>query len=134
MSGFEEYKATCCDSAKEKLLWLPTAKQWYHYDDRFDPIHYCPWCGRRLSEPGRWFPIQHAGNIRWEHAEKAYKTYCKILGGSQTLDQLCERGGFGIREFCALFLGENPARCSRDKLDAMIVTTAHLLSDDWVSL
>jgi hypothetical protein len=134
MAEFEEYQATCCDSAKEKLLWLPTAKQWYHYDDRFEPILYCPWCGKRLTDVGRRFPIQKAGTVPWESAEKAYETYARLFGKSQSLERLAERGGFGVSEFCALFLGSNPAGCSREKLDAMIVTAALLLSDDWVLL
>lgn len=50
MAEFEEYKATCCVMAKEKLLFEPDEEIWYHYDDRFDQLFYCPWCGENLRE------------------------------------------------------------------------------------
>jgi len=48
------------------------------------------------------FPIQHGLTISWEAAERAYLYYCKSCGGSQSLERLAERGGFGLFEY-ALF-------------------------------
>jgi hypothetical protein len=51
------------------------------------------------------FPIQRAGTVPWEAAEKAYEEYAKRHGSDQSLECLAQRGGFGILEFCFLYLG-----------------------------
>ena len=45
------------------------------------------------------FPIQGGLTVSWAAAERAYKHYCKQCGSSQTMEQLAERGGFGVLEF-----------------------------------
>ena len=59
------------------------------------------------------FPIQSSGygkkhSIPWHLAEKAYETYKRIGYGSQTLEKLAERGGFGWTEWACYFLGHEP--------------------------
>lgn len=46
-----------------------------------------------------------AGWIPWTIAEIAYKVYCDAGHGSQTLERLAERGGFGWFELVALLRG-----------------------------
>ena len=46
--NLDSYKTVCCDLANEKLLWEESTKSWFHYDDRFEAIFYCPWCGNKL--------------------------------------------------------------------------------------
>jgi hypothetical protein len=58
----------------------------------------------------RRFPIQQCGTVDWAAAEQAYATYVYHCGRSQTLEQLAERGGFGVAEFAALYLGRTPSR------------------------
>lgn len=56
----------------------------------------------------RMFPIQDGDNVLWSEAEKAYSTYTRLFGNSQSLERLAERGGFGKREFELLYQGKNP--------------------------
>lgn len=51
------------------------------------------------------FPIQGGITVSREAAEKAYVSYARKFGASQSLDRLAERGGFGIYEFVWLYLG-----------------------------
>lgn len=74
-------------------------------------------------DDNRWFPIQggiyrdeknevirpvkpyQRCEIPWWLAEKAYETYSKKFGTSQSLDRLAERGGFGREELVWLLKG-----------------------------
>jgi len=58
--------------------------------------------------PERMFPIQKGTPVPWSQAEIAYVTYRRLLGGSQTLERLAERGGFGENEYRLLRAGKNP--------------------------
>lgn len=49
------------------------------------------------------FPIQGGFSVTWGDAEKAYKEYKRLYGGSQSLKRLGERGGFGLLEFVRLY-------------------------------
>jgi len=50
------------------------------------------------------FPIQGGLTISREAAEKAYIEYSRSYGTEQSLDRLAERAGFGLLEFCHLYL------------------------------
>ena len=54
------------------------------------------------------FPIMQAGNIPWWLAELAYEHYVRLFG-TQSLERLAERGGFGMLELLALLRRQNPA-------------------------
>lgn len=54
----------------------------------------------------RRFPIQTGLSVSWAAAERAYATYAAMFGRQQTLERLAERGGFGLREYCWLYLGK----------------------------
>jgi len=56
----------------------------------------------------RSFPIQGFGLIPWAMAERAYETYTRLFGASQSLDRLAERGGFGFIEWAMLWCGQRP--------------------------
>jgi hypothetical protein len=77
------------------------------------------------------FPIQRAGTVPWKDAEEAYKTYAKLFGRCQTLERLAERGGFGIGEFCCLYIGINPAHQTREIVEKAILIVAIRLSTEW---
>ena len=50
------------------------------------------------------FPMQDGPRIPWWLAERIYEFYCKIYGGgSQSLERLAERGGFGWAEVASMW-------------------------------
>jgi hypothetical protein len=61
------------------------------------------------------FPIQDGPDVPYECAERAYATYAKFYGKSQSLERLGERGGFGHQEFACLFNGHRPYGCAEQK-------------------
>jgi hypothetical protein len=61
------------------------------------------------------FPIQQSTPIPWHLAQRAYDTYAKCFGTSQSLERLAERGGFGLQEFVCLFNGHDPYCCQDQK-------------------
>jgi hypothetical protein len=61
----------------------------------------------------RRFPVQHAGMIPWELAERAYATYARLFGRSQSLERLAERAGFGAAQLDCLLAGHDPVDHSR---------------------
>lgn len=47
--------------------------------------------------------VKHGeGQVPYEVAEEAYKEYKAQYGGTQSLERLCERGGFGCAELAIL--------------------------------
>lgn len=58
----------------------------------------------------RRFPIQGGLTVSWPAAERAYATYSKLYGTSQSLERLAERGGFGMLEFAGLYGRYDPRR------------------------
>lgn len=78
------------------------------------------------------FPIQNAGTVPWEEAEVAYNTYTRLFGNQQSLERLAERAGFGILEFCALYLGYDPLSIvRRKKIEIVVARVASKLGDKW---
>ena len=71
-----------------------------------------------MAQTGKQFPIQPdlrskpdgypGGFIPWAIAEQAYEQYVKLGHGSQSLERLAERHGFGWQELTQLLRGENP--------------------------
>jgi len=62
----------------------------------------------------KWFPIQGetigrtrraSGRVPWGVAAKAYESYARRYGASQSLERLAERGGFGWSELAWLLAG-----------------------------
>lgn len=53
------------------------------------------------------FPIQRSTPVPWSEAEKAWRTYAKLYGGSQSLELLGQRGGFGVNEFACFWHGHD---------------------------
>lgn len=51
----------------------------------------------------RRFPIQGGLTISWGAAERAYRVYASLFGFEQSLERICERGGFGILEYAVLY-------------------------------
>lgn len=49
----------------------------------------------------RMAPVQRGFPIPWSVAEAAYEVYAHINGSGQSLERLCERGGFGVGELTA---------------------------------
>ena len=64
----------------------------------------------------RRFPIQGGLTVTWSAAERAYRTYSRLYGTSQSLDQLAERGGFGFYEFVRLFDGHRDSTPLEDRI------------------
>lgn len=61
----------------------------------------------------RQFPIQQDNQckrsfIPWWLAEIAYREYVRQFGGSQSLERISERGGFGRHELITLLRGMSP--------------------------
>jgi hypothetical protein len=97
---------------------------WREHDAETAASHYCDGLNAALrivaalrspesthSGPGvpeRMFPIQKGTPVPWAQAEIAYVTYRRLFGGSQTLERLAERGGFGENEYRQLRAGKNP--------------------------
>jgi hypothetical protein len=80
----------------------------------------------------RRFPIQRAGTIPWEDAEKAYAFYVHQFGTCQSLERLAERGGFGILEFCSLYLGfKNYQLQDPEIAQCVIAKVAATLGNKW---
>lgn len=56
------------------------------------------------------FPVHELGEpdgfIPWWLAEIAYEAYVKEAGNSQSLQRICERGGFGRKELMYLLTGK----------------------------
>jgi len=83
----------------------------------------------------RRFPLQPwaiGGNrldIPWSIAERAYKTYTRLFGSSQTLERLAERGGFGVREWACLMVGKNPDMVRNTDSDAILGEAIKALVD-----
>lgn len=67
--------------------------------------------GDSYIDDTRPFPIQgdRPSSIPWWLAEEAYKEYLHLYGrhGSQTLERLAERGGFGRKELLELLRGKH---------------------------
>lgn len=95
----------------------------------------CHWVSENLcsacSDQEKRFPIQRAGTVPWKEAERAYKTYSSLYGKSQSLERLAERHGFGIGEFCCLYIGKNPGGQSQETVEKAIVVVSKQLKDDW---
>ncbi len=65
----------------------------------------------------REFPVQkdqhgERGTIPWSLAEVAYEAYSAAGHGSQSLERLAERGGFGWAELLMLFRGPEHYKAS----------------------
>lgn len=58
------------------------------------------WNQSRLHYPRTYIP--------WWLAEEAYKAYAKRYGTGQSLERLCQRGGFGREELVALLREAQP--------------------------
>lgn len=87
------------------------------------------------TEKERRFPIQRAGTVSWEAAEKAYAAYSKQYGTQQSLERLAERAGFGILEFCSLYLGMRNDHIAMRTLvgkEHIIARVAAELGDKWI--
>lgn len=69
-----------------------------------------------------------AGWIPWTLALVAYRVYCKHGHGSQTLERLAERGGFGWFELVALLQGDFSAGCV-DRAKALVQDA--VVEDKW---
>ena len=84
------------------------------------------------DDPERRFPIQNAGTVPWSAAEKAYEGYAAAGHGSQSLERVAQRGGFGVGEFAVLYQGlaYNDARFE-DRVEPATVATAIELGADW---
>lgn len=77
------------------------------------------------------FRIQGAGTVPWSDAQKAYAQYVKLFGNQQSLERLEERGGFGIGEFCCLYLALNPMGMSKERIERAIVLVSMELKGRW---
>lgn len=138
----EEQLSNCCDNGIRYLLKHDGA--WWAYADTVDvalrgraeqvdsPILFCPWCGSRLPLEEKRFPIQRVGTIPWYEAEIAYKTYREIFHNDQTLEVLAKRGGFGLAEFCCLYMGKNPIRTNRESTELSIFFVTKKLTGRWI--
>lgn len=87
----------------------------------------------RDNYPEGRFPIQRGGgSIPWKAAQRAYKFYVSRFGSEQSLERLAERGGFGILEFCLLYLGLNPFDSRKlEREYAIIAYVASMLGAQW---
>jgi dihydroorotate dehydrogenase len=74
------------------------------------------------------FPIQGGWCVPWVAAQRAYQTYARLFGDAQSLERLAERGGFGLLEWGALYMGQNPG-APRARLEAL-TTQALALVDE----
>lgn len=72
------------------------------------------WRDERFNVPVVTAPIQTAREkeVPWDVAAEAYKEYSAQHGSEQTLERLCERGGFGASEL-AILLYERIKRLER---------------------
>lgn len=79
------------------------------------------------TDSERRFPLQGLGSVPWDVAEVAYSTYRRCFHNDQTMERLAERGGFGVEEFCLLYMGLNPAgRDQRTMINAVAIVSAFL--------
>jgi len=85
-----------------------------------------------MEEKERRFPIQNDGTVPWSEAEKAYETYARFFGTDQSLERLAQRGGFGIAEFCWLYVGKNPIGQQEENTHRIILVVVRQLKDAWV--
>lgn len=51
----------------------------------------------------RMMPMQDGPPIDWATAEKVYAAYAMLYGGSQSIERIAERGGFGWSEVAGMF-------------------------------
>lgn len=72
------------------------------------------WRDERFNVPMVTAPIQTARetDVPWDVAAEAYKEYAAQHGTEQSLERLCERGGFGASEL-AILLYERIKRIER---------------------
>lgn len=68
-----------------------------HYDPK------CRWGSPHSCPNNEEFRVPFPRTIPWADAEKAYKTYSRRYGTSQSLERLAERAGFGGYEFVQYF-------------------------------
>ena len=71
--------------------------------------------GDRTMDKQTWAPVQRARwtpaafnfptRVPWAMSAKAWEAYAAEGHGDQSHERLCERGGFGVEEFCACILG-----------------------------
>lgn len=92
----------------------------------------CPDCQGAGKVQQQRFPIQRAGTVPWKEAEIAYRAYSSFFSKDQTLERLAQRGGFGIGEFCCLYVGKNPFSQHTEEIEKAIVVVAMELKDDWI--
>lgn len=62
------------------------------------------WYDERFNAPMKTAPIQtgQERDVPWDVSAEAYKEYAAQYGTSQSLERLCERGGFGASELAIL--------------------------------
>lgn len=63
----------------------------------------------------RMFPIQRACPVPWSAGERAWNTYARLCGTSQSVERIAERGGFGLNEFACYFLGHDVCGCGHQQ-------------------
>lgn len=101
-------------------------KDWPPNEVRHIPGVRCPVQGESLRVP--WiehgvFPVE-AGWVPWAIAEIAYKAYVKDGHGSQSLETLAARGGFGWAELISCLRGSYNNESAFDDLKAAIPSDA----------
>lgn len=74
------------------------------------------WYDERFNVPMQTAPIQtlNEKDVPWDVAAEAYKEYAAQYGTSQSLERLCERGGFSASEL-AILLFERIKRIEASK-------------------